>query len=123
MPLEHFYPEYREGKAFLRVPLWKVKDLTEITADQIESQVRQTVLFPGDFYQRVAPAKPRRRILSVRVHSIVSANRARLSSGTCNNWPTGRMKALKGCSSPRLIGHCIPAGNFNRTDSAGSAEG
>ena len=55
---EHFYPEYREGKAFLRVPLWKVKGLTEITDDQIKSQVRQTpVTSLSDFYQRVTPAK------------------------------------------------------------------
>src|SRR5471030_1461576 len=26
---KEFYPEYRDGKAFLWVPLWKVKDLTE----------------------------------------------------------------------------------------------
>jgi error-prone DNA polymerase len=101
---EHFYPEYREGNAFLRVPLWKVKDLTEITADQIKSQVRQTPFTSlSDFYQRVTP---RRRILSVRVHSTVSANRARLSFGISNNLPTGRMKALKGCSSHRRIVHC-----------------
>jgi DNA-directed DNA polymerase III PolC len=55
---KEFYPEYREGKAFLRVPLWKVKDLTEKTAERIAAEVQRTPFGSlRDFYHRVAPAK------------------------------------------------------------------
>jgi DNA polymerase III alpha subunit len=53
-----FRPEYREGRAFLRVPLWKVKDLSEDAAARIEAQ-RTARPFDSmsDFYRRVAPSK------------------------------------------------------------------
>lgn len=54
----HFYPEYRDGKAFLRVPLWKVKDLADETRERIKAAVRQTPFMSlADFYQRVGPSK------------------------------------------------------------------
>ena len=54
-----FYPEYREGKAFLRVPLWKVKELSDETVERVKKGVRQNPFTSlADFYQRVAPAKP-----------------------------------------------------------------
>jgi DNA polymerase III alpha subunit len=56
--LEVFRPEYREGRAFLRVPLWKVKDLSEDAAMRIEAQ-RAVRPFDSlsDFYRRVGPTK------------------------------------------------------------------
>jgi DNA polymerase III alpha subunit len=54
-----FYPEYRSGKAFLRVPLWKVKELSDETVERIEKGVRQNPFTSlADFYQRVSPTKP-----------------------------------------------------------------
>ena len=54
-----FYPEYRDGKAFVRVPLWKVKELSDETIDRIEKEVRQNPFASlADFYQRVEPTKP-----------------------------------------------------------------
>jgi DNA polymerase III alpha subunit len=53
-----FYPEYIGTKAFLRVPLWKVKDLTDKTADRIAAAVRQRPFANlEDFYNRVVPTK------------------------------------------------------------------
>jgi len=53
-----FRPEYRDGRASLRVPLWKIKDLSERTAARIEAQ-RKARPFDSlsDFYRRVAPSK------------------------------------------------------------------
>ncbi len=55
---KEFRPEYREGRASLRVPLWKVKDLSEDTAGRIEAH-RTARCFDSlsDFYRRVAPSK------------------------------------------------------------------
>jgi DNA-directed DNA polymerase III PolC len=56
---DYFYPEYRDGKAFLRVPLWKVKELTDKTLERIEKERQQSTFASlADFYQRVEPAKP-----------------------------------------------------------------
>ena len=53
-----FYPEYRDGKVFVRVPLWKVKELSDATVERIEKGVRQNPFMSlADFYQRVAPTK------------------------------------------------------------------
>jgi len=53
-----FQPEYREGRAFLRVPLWKVKDLSEDTAARIEAQsTARRFDSLSDFYRRVGPSK------------------------------------------------------------------
>ena len=53
-----FYPEYVENKPFLRVPLWKVKDLTDKTAARIATEVQQGAFVSlKDFYNRVVPAK------------------------------------------------------------------
>jgi len=54
-----FRPEYREGCAYLRVPLWKVKDLSDDTAARIDAQ-RTVRRFDSlsDFYRRVGPSKP-----------------------------------------------------------------
>lgn len=53
-----FHPEYLDGKAFLRVPLWKVKDLSEKTVSRIAAEVKQAPFASlADFYQRVAPSK------------------------------------------------------------------
>jgi error-prone DNA polymerase len=53
-----FYPEYRDGKAFLRVPLWKIKDLSDGTVERIEKGVRHNRFSSlADFYQRVCPSK------------------------------------------------------------------
>jgi DNA-directed DNA polymerase III PolC len=53
-----FYPEYRDGGAFLRVPLWKVKDLTDQTVDRITLEVqRRSFDSMSDFYRRLSPAK------------------------------------------------------------------
>ena len=55
---EGFYPEYRDGKPFLRVPLWKVKDLTDKTAERIASELlRRPFVSLKDFYNRVVPTK------------------------------------------------------------------
>jgi DNA polymerase III alpha subunit len=53
-----FWPEYRESRASLRVPLWKVKDLSDDTAARIEVQ-RTARRFDSlsDFYRRVGPSK------------------------------------------------------------------
>ncbi len=53
-----FYPEYREGRAFLRVPIWKVKDVTDKVIEQIRVE-RQRRPFDSltDFYNRVVPTK------------------------------------------------------------------
>jgi DNA-directed DNA polymerase III PolC len=55
---EGFYPEYREGKAFLRVPIWKVKDVTDKVIERIRIE-RQRRCFDSlpDFYNRVVPTK------------------------------------------------------------------
>jgi DNA polymerase III alpha subunit len=48
----------RDGKACLRVPLWKVKDVTETTLVRIAIEVRQRPFSSlADFYRRVVPAK------------------------------------------------------------------
>jgi DNA polymerase III alpha subunit len=53
-----FHPEYRDGRASLRVPLWKVKDLTDQTADRIALEVqRRSFASLSDFYRRVSPVK------------------------------------------------------------------
>jgi DNA-directed DNA polymerase III PolC len=53
-----FYPEYFGAEAFLRVPLWKVKELTDKTADRIAAEVRQRPFANlKDFYNRVVPTK------------------------------------------------------------------
>jgi DNA-directed DNA polymerase III PolC len=55
---EGFYPEYVGSKSFLRVPLWKVKDLTDKTAARIAAEVKQRPFASlKDFYNRVVPAK------------------------------------------------------------------
>jgi DNA polymerase III alpha subunit len=55
---EGFYPEYVGPKSFLRVPLWKVKDLTDKTAARIAEEVkRRPFANLKDFYNRVVPAK------------------------------------------------------------------
>jgi DNA-directed DNA polymerase III PolC len=55
---QDFYPEYREGKAYLRVPLWKIKDLTDKTEERIAVKVRKAPFASlKDFYNRVAPSK------------------------------------------------------------------
>jgi len=53
-----FRPEYRDGKPRLRVPLWKIKDLGEKTAEHIAEQraVRPFVSL-SDFYLRIEPSK------------------------------------------------------------------
>ncbi len=54
-----FHPEYQDGKAFLRVPLWKVKELSDDAVERIEKEVRQNPFTSlADFYQRVQPTKP-----------------------------------------------------------------
>jgi DNA polymerase III alpha subunit len=54
-----FYPEFREGKAHLRVPLWKVKDLSEKTTSTIQEEIKRRAFTSlADFYHRVNPAKP-----------------------------------------------------------------
>ena len=53
-----FYPDYRGAQAFLRVPLWKVKDLSDDTLGRIQKGVRQNPYNSlADFYQRVVPTK------------------------------------------------------------------
>jgi DNA polymerase III alpha subunit len=53
-----FRPEYREGRASLRVPLWKVKDLSEATAARIDAQCAARRFGSlRDFYLRVGPSK------------------------------------------------------------------
>jgi hypothetical protein len=53
-----FYPEHRDGGAFLRVPLWKVKDLTDLTVNRIARKVQRRLFGSlSDFYRRVAPIK------------------------------------------------------------------
>jgi DNA-directed DNA polymerase III PolC len=55
---EGFYPEYTGDKPFLRVPLWKVKDLTDKTADRITAEIKlRPFASLKDFYNRVIPAK------------------------------------------------------------------
>ena len=55
---EGFYPEYTASKAALRVPLWKVKDVTDKTLDRIREEVkRRPFVSLTDFYNRVLPAK------------------------------------------------------------------
>ena len=53
-----FYPEYRDGKALLQVPMWKVKDVTDKVIEQIRME-RQRRPFDSftDFYNRVLPTK------------------------------------------------------------------
>jgi len=55
---QDFYPEYRDGRAFLRVPLWKVEALTDKTEERIVVEV-ENAPFRGlrDFYTRVMPSK------------------------------------------------------------------
>jgi DNA-directed DNA polymerase III PolC len=53
-----FYPQRRGEKPFLRVPLWKVKDLTDKTAERIVTEVQQrSFVSLKDFYNRVVPTK------------------------------------------------------------------
>jgi len=55
---EGFYAEYRNGRPFLRVPLWKVKDLTDKTEARIATEVKnRPFLGLKDFYNRVVPSK------------------------------------------------------------------
>ena len=53
-----FYPEYHDGQPFLRVPLWKVKDMTDKLLDRIKVE-RNLRSFASltDFYNRIAPTK------------------------------------------------------------------
>ncbi len=53
-----FRPEYHEDRAFLRVPVWKVKDLSDDTAARVGAQ-RTARRFDSlsDFYRRVGPSK------------------------------------------------------------------
>ena len=54
----NFHPEYRDGGVFLRVPLWKVKDLTDQTLARIgQERSRGPFASLADFYQRVVPSK------------------------------------------------------------------
>jgi len=54
----YFYPEYRDGQAFLRVPLWKVKELADDTEERIEKELQRCPFVSlADFYQRVVPTK------------------------------------------------------------------
>ncbi len=53
-----FYPEYKDGRAFLRVPLWKVKDLSDKTAARIATELQRGAFQSlKDFYNRVVPSK------------------------------------------------------------------
>jgi DNA polymerase III alpha subunit len=53
-----FFPEYTDAKAELRVPLWKVKDLTDKTANRITAEIGQRCFSSlKDFYNRVVPTK------------------------------------------------------------------
>jgi DNA polymerase III alpha subunit len=55
---EGFYPEYRERRAYLRVPIWKVKDVTDKVIEQIRvERQRRPFVSLADFYNRVAPTK------------------------------------------------------------------
>ena len=53
-----FYPEYCDGKALLRVPIWKVKDVTDKVIEQIRvERHRRSFDSLTDFYNRVVPTK------------------------------------------------------------------
>ena len=53
-----FFPEYNEGQAFLRVPLSRVKDVTDKAIEQIRvERDRRPFGSLTDFYKRVNPTK------------------------------------------------------------------
>jgi DNA-directed DNA polymerase III PolC len=102
-----FYPEYQDGKASLRVPLWKTKGLTDKTADAITAEIQKRPFDSlADFYRRVGPTKAEAQNL-IRVGTFDSFGEPRTTQfwhlQQLADWPHDGQQGMLFASSDRPL--------------------